>query len=273
MENMSRRPREDIDPETEFLAVGNRRKKPRSRSKPEPPVQLKAREGAASARALRRPLSPGVLYEQEGEHFHPTAPHNDTGLWELQIFDAFGTRSRSVVMTFIEHLRRLVPEVWVEVAQVWKPDETQLNAALAMVADIQPRNVMEAALAAQMVAVHWMQMRLSAQACNRFGQTGAAHDAALAGKLARTFAMQLETLAKLRGKQKASRQTIRVRKELHQHVHYHDHRGDREIDGQPQEPRAAPITQRASLPSPQSGGEAVLRASGRRKADVPNARR
>jgi hypothetical protein len=270
---MSSMPRQDIDPKAEILSIGSRRKEVRDRSKPEPPAQLKAREAEASARAQRRPLSPGILYEQEGEHFYATAPHNDTGLWELQIFDAFGTRSRSVVTTFLEQLRQLVPEVWVEEAQNWKPDETQLNAALAMVADIQPRNVIEAALAAQMVAVHWMQMRLSAQACNRFGQTGAAHDAALAGKLARTFAIQLETLAKLRGKQKASRQTIRVRKELHQHVHYHDHRGGMEIDGQPQEPRAAPIAQGASLPSPQSGGETMLRTSRRRKTDVPNARR
>jgi hypothetical protein len=261
---MSSRLREDIDPETETLSVGTRQENPRIRLKPEPPVQLKAREAEASARTQRRPLSPGVLYEQDGEHFHPTAPHNDIGLWELQIFDAFGTRSRSVVKTFLEQLRRLVPEVWVEEAQVWKPDETQLNAALAMVADIQPRNVIEGALAAQMVAVHWMQMRLSALACNRFGQTGAAQDAAMAGKLARTFAIQLETLVKLRGKQKASRQTIRVRKELHQHVHYHDHRGDGEIDGQPHETGAAPIAQRASLSSPQPGGETVLRTSRRR---------
>lgn len=269
---MSSRPRSDIDPMTEMLPHRKRRRKVRDRSKPEPPVQLKDGEAKASARAKERPLSPGIIYEQEGEHFYPSAPHSDVGLWELQIFDAFGTRSRSIVMTFLEQLRRLVPEVWVEGVGAPKPDETELNAALSMVADIQPRNVIEAALAAQMVSVHWLQMRLSAQALNQYGHGVIGQDAALAGKLARTFAMQLETLAKLRGMQKASRQTIRVRKELHQHVHYHDHRGDTEIDGQPHEPGADAIAQRAALPSPKPGGEAVLRASRRRKASLPNAR-
>lgn len=269
---MSSRPRSDIDPKTEMLPLRKRRRKLRDRSKPEPPEQLKAGKAKASARAQKRPLSPGIIYEQEGEHFSPTAPHSDIGLWELQIFDAFGTRSRSIVKTFLEQLRRLVPEVWIEGVGTPKPDETELNAALAMVADIQPRNVVEAALAAQMVAVHWLQMRLSAQALNRHRHAVIEQDSAIAGKLARTFAMQLDTLAKLRGKQKASRQTIRVRKELHQHVHYHDHRGDREIDGQPHEPAAAATAQSAALPSPQPGGEAVLRASRRRKASLPNAR-
>jgi len=270
---MSMRPRQDISPNTETLPQRKRRRKLRDRSKPEPPPHLKAEKAKAGARVQKRPLSPGILYEQEGEHFYPTAPHNDIGLWELQIFDAFGTRSRSIVMTFLEQLRRLVPEVWVEGVGAPKPDETELNAALAMVADIQPRNVVEAALAAQMVAVHWLQMRLSAQALNRYGHAVIGQDAALAGKLARTFAMQLDTLAKLRGKQKASRQTIRVRKELHQHVHYHDHRGDTENDGQPHEPRATAIAQRAALPCPQPSGKAVPRASHCRKADVPAARR
>lgn len=270
---MSRRPREDIDPKNEILLHRRRRRKLCDRSKPEPPEQLKAAESKASARTFKRPVSPGIMYEQVGEYFYPTAPHSDIGLWELQIFDAFGTRSRSIVLTFLAQLRRLVPEVSVEGVADRKPDETELNAALAMVADIQPRNVIEAALAAQMVAVHWLQMRLSAQAFNRFSHTVVGQDAALAGKLARTFAMQLDTLAKLRGKHRVSRQTIRVRKELHQNVHYHDHRGDSGIDGQPHEPRAAAISQRTSLPSSQPEGEAVPRASHRRKADVPNARR
>lgn len=273
IQRTSRRPRSDIDPKTEMLPQPNLKRKPHDRSKPEPPAQLKANEAKASARALKRPLSPGIIYEQAGEHFSPTAPHSDLGRWELQIFDAFGTRSRSIVLTFLHQLRRLVPDVWIEGAESPKPDEVELNAALAMVADIQPRNIMEAALAAQMVAIHWLQMRIASQACNQFSQVTSPQDAALAGKLARTFAIQMEMLTKLRGKQRASRQIIRVRKELHQHVHYHHDRGDAQNDGQPQAPRTATTEQSASLPSPDAGGEVLPRPSRNGEACVSHARR
>lgn len=48
-----------------------------------------------------------------------------------------------------------------------------------------------------MVAVHLMQMKLSGQALN--GGNPEPRSCAIAGKLARTYAMQLETMAKLKG--------------------------------------------------------------------------
>jgi hypothetical protein len=78
-------------------------------------------------------------------------------------------------------------------------------------------------------------MRLGAQAINHRGMV-MERDAALAGKLASRFGSLMEVYQGLRGKRRSTRQTITVRKELHQSVHYHDHRGAKEANGQAQEP-------------------------------------
>ena len=93
-------------------------------------------------------------------------------------------------------------------------------AAVQVVRSVRPRNEAQACLAAQMVAVHLMQMKLSAQALNRGHPEP--RSCAIAGKLARTYAIQLETMAKLKGK--GTRQRITVRKtSTHEHKHIHLH--------------------------------------------------
>jgi hypothetical protein len=95
--------------------------------------------------------------------------------------------------------------------------------------------------------------------------------AATAGKLARTFTLQLETLQKLRGRKRTARQSITVRKELHQHVHYH--RGEGESDGQPHERNATIVDQCTALPSPDEAGDVVPMPSRKGKGTVQAARR
>ena len=220
----------------------------------------------------KRPLSPGVLLEPvDGGGHRMTSPHSDMHLWELQLADAFGTRSASVMLTFMGMLKLLIPDTGGQGLDHNKPDETELNAALAMAADIQPRNVAEAALAAQMVAVHWMQMRLAAQALNR-GYSIHEREAALAGKLARTYVMQLQTLAQLRGGKKTARQSIKVSKETHHHQHIHVHRGDDEHHGQPQATGAPSVAKLAALPGPDTKGRVVPISSRARQARVQDAR-
>lgn len=255
----------DIDPKR--LDVLEQPRKRRVRTKPEPPSHLAAGKAAAESRANKRPLSPGIMLEPVGEQGYAyTAPHSDLELWDLQLADALGTRSLSVMRTFVRQLKGLVAETWDDAADRWKPNETQLNAALAFVAGIKPRNEAEAALAAQMVAVHWMQMKMSRQAL-RYGSINST-DAGVAGKLARTYVMQLDALAKLRGK-RTSRQSIKVSKELHQHVHYHHHRGDDETQQQPHEaPDAGQPEELRALPGPDPVGRVVPIASGKRKARV-----
>lgn len=270
MENERRCP-EDIDPKSEDIA--KKRRRARRRHKPDPSPALAAEKAKVLARALKRPLSPGIMYEPKGRgHYLVTAPHSDLSLWELQIADAFGTRSQSVMRHFVRDLRNLCGRVWDEANGGWKPKEYELNAILAMVADLRPRNTSEAGLAAQLVAIHLLTMRMAAQALNG-GHIVMEREAALTGKLARTYAMQLETYQGLRGKRRTTRQTIKVTKDLHQHVHYHDHREGDENERQSHERRRAAnagksaiVDKRAALPSPDEGGRIVPMPGSAREA-------
>ena len=246
------RPPEDIDPKAEDVAHKPRRR--RHRVKPDPAPDLAAGKDQARQRALKRVSSPGVMFEPDGQGYVITSPHNDLDLWELQISDAFGTRSLSTMKTFVQSLKSLCSQAWDADNKAWKPNETELNAILAMVAEHRPRNAAEAALAAQAVAIHLITMRLASQALNRGGMV-MERDAALTGKLARTYVRQIEALQALKGKPRTARQSIKVKKELHQHVHYHHHRGEEQSGGQPQDPK--PAEDHPALPCPQQGGEVV----------------
>ena len=238
-----------------------RRRKDRTRS--DPPDNLKAGFDDARAFADTLPLMPGVMAEERPGSFLVVAPHNDDELWMLQLVQAFGTRSRALLDTFLVQLSKLCPQAWDETARTWKIDETEWNALLALVADHQPENSAQAALAAQMAATHMMMMRLSAQALNR-GHTVYHGDAALASKMARTFAMQCEAMQALKGKSRTAKQSIHVHKETHHHVHQHDTGGGAENGGRTHDPAESGRTI--------EGGEAVWSKSPIRQA-LPSASR
>lgn len=249
---------EDIDPAVEDVAA-------KRRAQPDPNAELAAGKTKALARALNRPAAPGIMLEPAGESYEVAAPHTDRDLWELQIADAFGTRSLSVIRSFVAQLQALCSQAWDKPNGAWKPNETELNAALAMVAEWQPRTMAEAALAAQMVVTHLLVMRLGAQALNR-GSMVFEQDAALTGKLARTYALQIETFRSLREKRRTVRQSIKVSKEQHVHVHYH--KGASGNEGQPHELPTAIPSERTTLPGAEQVGQ-VLRLPGRKgKAGV-----
>ena len=81
-----------------------------------------------------------------------------------------------------------------------KPDEITLGFMLSMVKGIAPRDAIEAMLVAQMVSVHVMAMRC-AQHLAHSGEL-AQHDshARALGRLARTFAAQIEALSRHRSR-------------------------------------------------------------------------
>jgi hypothetical protein len=158
-----------------------------------------------------------------------------------------------VIGTFLGQLEALCRKShWDEEAKQWRLDEHQFNAVLALVSNLKPRNEMEAAFAAQMVAVHLLTMKVSAFAIRHEYDT---RTAATVCKLARTFTLQMEALQSMRGKKRTARQSIKVRKELHQHIHYH--RGEGQSDGQPHGRKAATIDQCEALPSEDEGRRIV----------------
>lgn len=220
----------------------------RDRKKPPPDPRMVARKQESRAFADSLPMMPSVIAERRGDTWEVQSPHKDDDLWRLQLVEAFGTRSGELIMTFVEQLARLCPDVWDEALMRVKVDEAEWNALIAMVADHRPKTSAQAALAAQMAAIHLLTMRLSAQALNQDCSVNLA-DAALTAKLAKTFAAQCEAMMALQGKVKTAKQSIHVTRDTSHHVHYHDHRGDGENGNQPHEPRAKTTEQGSKMPS------------------------
>lgn len=236
------RPESDVDPRK--LNVEPRKRRRKDRKRPDPPQANKEAEERSLDRVRSMPISPGVMAEPTPGGWRTVAPHNDPGLWEVQLAEAFGTRSASLARTFLAQLRKLCAEDWDDDLGRWKFDETEWNALLALVADHEPQNATQAALAAQMAAVHMLTMRLASEAFNR-GHTTMDREAGLTSKLARTFAQQCETMAILKGGKRTSRQAISVVRESHHHQHIHVHReGGSEENGSQSDAKAIEGTAR-----------------------------
>jgi hypothetical protein len=240
------------------------------------PANLEEQAAQARARHEGRRANPGVALEVEKvteSGYRLASPHSDTEAWQAMICDALGTRSEATALTFLHHLVQLCDQNWhpddKDGGGEWVPDECQLNMILNLVSGIRPKNEMQAALAAQMVAVHLMMMEVS-ERCLRTYKCADPYLLSAASKLARTFAIQSETLAKLQGR-KTSRQKITVSYERHEHKHVHVHGGDNENGGQPQ-------AKDADAPGPALLGEvtpgpAVPIAGRARQEGLSNARR
>lgn len=241
-----------MDPAQVDATVPRKRRVKREREAP-PPDLIKQTEKSLK-RTRTKPYPPIVTLEPVGMDQEEWTPnHSDDDIWIAQLAEAFGTRSLALVSTFMQQLEKLIPgRWWDEEAHQFRVDECMFNTALAMVASVKPRNEMEAALAAQMVAVHFMQMQLSARAMKFEHDT---KTAVAASKMARTFVQQIEAMRTIRTGKRTAKQSIKVTKEVHQHVHYH--RGDGESVGQPHGRTARAIDQCATLPGTEPGGQVV----------------
>jgi len=162
--------------------------------------------------------------------------------------------------------------------------EKTLNAALAAVTGIGPRDEAEAMLATQMVGVHWLVMDLLRKANDRAQRTDAGP---LAVKLLRTFPAQLEALKRYRS---AGEQRVVVQ---HQHVNVTAEQAAVQVTGgagpapggrgaaskpeeQPHAPEAArSVTYEPGPPMPcqDPARDAVPAAGSERESALPHARR
>ena len=263
--------------------------------KPPMPAILEPVAVEAKARLGRRHVNPGVAVEVEKVSpfgYRLASPHRDHESWEAMICDALGSRSVSTAKTFVHSLTQLCsqnfhPVEGEEGGGEWCPDEFELNMVLNIATSIKPRNEMEAALAAQMTAVHMMTMKTAARALEGWGTDPRA--AALSAKLARTFTLQWEALMRYRGKRRTTRQTITVSHE--KHIHHHEHKhitikgGGSENGGQGLKPsdcrngannRTTPGVEhecRPALPGPNSSGVVVPMPSKSGQGPLPHSRR
>jgi hypothetical protein len=263
--------------------IGTRKRKRRStvdkRTRPDPPQDLKDREPELLRRAVARRRPPGIVRvkRKSGDGYRWSPPHNDTNLWELQLADCFGTRSEGAMRTFLRQLEALLDVQWEDEGDNgghWWANEQQFAAVLDMVSGLKPKNTMEAALAAQMVAVHLLTMKVGAYAIQHSYDH---RQASAMSRLARTFAEQTTAMQSLQMGRRRGSQTIKVKKETHQHVHYHHHRGDGDSGGQSHGrgddiPAAEIADERPALPSPDASGNVVPLSGAKGKAKVQAAR-
>jgi len=156
--------------------------------------------------ARRRPVA--VSCVAAGNKLQIASPHTDEGGFGMHLLDAFGTVSKAFAE---ESLLDLVNAVRSRGSK--SPTEQEIKAALAALDGVRPRDETEATLSVQMVATHRAALDVLARARHAEHVPTANDCGNLAVKLLRIYAMQAETLAKLR---RGGEQTVRV-----EHVHVH----------------------------------------------------
>jgi hypothetical protein len=128
-------------------------------------------------------------------------PHNDYHGWRTRFENLFGSRGDDFAINQLNHLMSMCRD------GDGKINVVAVNAALAMIEAAKPQNELQAALAVQMAMTH----SLTTQAIRRAARVDQIPQFDSAGnmavKLARTFTMQAEALAKL---QRGGEQIVKV---------------------------------------------------------------
>ena len=172
---------------------------------PEPSEhERKAIAVATTSRAKRLPRV-AVSLTKTGPQSAQSGPnHADAKGWCARILDALGTTSADFLTTELGRIMNAV-------GSTGEDGEAKVNAVLAVLDGIKPKNEIEAMLASQIAVTHALAMEL-------MGRTKRATDPGLfessgnmAIKLMRTYALQMEVLATMR---RGGKQTMQVK-----HVH------------------------------------------------------
>jgi hypothetical protein len=203
--------------------------------------------------------------------------HSDEAGFGAHVREAFGTTSNSfssVALSRMEMVLRNRDENY--------STETRLNAALAVMNSIAPRNELEAVIGGQIIAADALSMHLMSKAKHAETMDKLEAFTNLATKVSRSMAAHVETLARLRsgGKQQVIVKHVYVQGNAvvadHAQTIVNDPRGGAfgEISGQS---RAADFASLPALPGLQVRGEDQARhalpvASGPREAPLPDAR-
>jgi hypothetical protein len=240
-----------------------------------PPGQGTAKAIAeAQARLAQRPTRAAILQDATDPHVLATGPtHSDVGGWTDHMTDTFGTSSRVFVEQF---MIRLANSKGRAVAT-----QGEMNAALALMGGIAPRDELEAAIGEQIIATHFASMDFLQRARANVGEyrDSAAAYANMANKTSRTMAAHVDALARLRsgGKQQVEVRHVYIDARGSQNVIGDVHRGGGAIgnDHQPCDPAhlaSPPFAPGLPLRSEDARGHAV-HGSGLEGAEtVPSAR-
>ncbi len=168
------------------------------------PAEKAALQAHLAAKAKRLP-SPGLKVVSDGKLPRIDIDHPQQGVGLALLFRALGTSNLAFYDGLINQLVNVS-------AQGREPSETALNFVLAIVKGIEPKDEVEAMLATQMAAVHLATITTARRLahCENIPQIDSAERAF--NKLARTFAIQMETLKHYRtgGEQRMTVQHLHV---------------------------------------------------------------
>jgi hypothetical protein len=213
--------------------------------------------------------APRIKVAVEKDTSRLTVDHPDVGLGQLLLMQAIGAKD-------VGFYEALISQLADASRQGRTADERGLNFMLSVVKSIEPRDQIEAMLAAQMAAVHNATMTF-ARRLNHVENIPQQDSAERAfNKLARTFASQVEALKRYRAR---GEQKVTVE-------HVHVHAGGQAVVGTIEapggghqhksrdQPHAKQIAHapEPALPSPDAGGDPVQIASDAERA-LPDARR
>jgi hypothetical protein len=179
--------------------------------RPEPSAREQVAIAEAAKRIAARPKPPEINLKAEQTNgrvlveFGPS--HSDHQGWSARILDAMGTRSSEFANAELERMLAAMQP------QEGLPKVMHLNAALAVVSGVSPRNELEAMLASQMAVTHALAMDMLGRTKQSPTVPYMQICAGIATKLQRTFVAQAEALAKLR---RGGEQKVTV-----EHVHVH----------------------------------------------------
>ena len=238
--------------------------------KPRLPAPMRARANAAIHKHEGRAIPPRI--DVDGDDFSAwfSSPYadEDQDAWQALLFEAFGTRSSSVVSCFVRQLAQFVQRDWDDRAGKWKPSQDEFNTVLALVGALKPRDEAQAAYAAQLAALHLAAMRLA----KRVTGEGYADERTVAvmNKTVRAYGDGLAQMQRLQGKSRTTRQSIKseTHRHVHQHIHLTSDGGDDDFGGQLHGRTTKPSDQRTALSGPEPLGEVVPLPSRKRKTGL-----
>jgi len=172
-----------------------------------PKYEPTPRETAAISKLRTRKTveAPRIRFTKEGDRRTLTLDHPDVTTASMLLMEALGTTDPDFLMKFLSQL--------VNVGTKGRDvDEETVNFMLSIIKGVEPRDQVEAMLAAQMAAVHIATMTFARRLAHveNIAQQDSAERAF--NKLTRTFATQMEALKRYRtgGEQKVTVQHVTV---------------------------------------------------------------
>jgi hypothetical protein len=182
----------------------NKTKRNAAKPKYEPTSQEQAAIGKFFARNTARPAPRlKVLKNKEGARISPDHPVDVVGT--MLLMDALGTAD-------LDFFNDLVDQLAKASSRGGQTNEHGLNFMLSVMKGIQPRDQLEAMLAAQMAAVHIATMRSARQLADVENIPEQDSAERVFNRLARTYVTQMEALKRYRtgGEQKVTVQHVSV---------------------------------------------------------------